>query len=125
MFFIAAGLSPSIASGDPSAPDALIPTQIVVGTVVSVDAAKNEVVVTNTLGGWTKTFTVPAIAIPSLRADRTIQLTILEGTTTAVKVANYRHRSNQQHRQGKAARQNKALAAAEASKAALRQMREQ
>jgi len=101
------------------------PTQIIIGTIVSIDAAKNEVVVTNTLGGWTKTITVPAIAIPSLSVNRTIQLTILKGTSTAVKVAYYRHRTNKKRRQEKAARQKKGLAAAEASKKALGQTQEQ
>jgi hypothetical protein len=61
-------------------------TEVIKGKIISIDAAKNEIVVKNNKDGVEKTIVVDPKVTPSLKTDEAVKVRVKEGTNIAESV---------------------------------------
>lgn len=69
-----------------SAKKAEVKTEVIKGKIISIDTAKNEIVVKDNKAGVEKTIAVDPKAISSLKTDEEVRIRVKEGTNVAESV---------------------------------------
>jgi hypothetical protein len=74
-----------------------VKTEVVIGKVISIDAAKNEVKL-KTKGGKERTITVNPRMIHFLKVDEEVKITVKAGSNVAMKISKIVHKTHQQEK---------------------------
>jgi hypothetical protein len=64
-------------------------TETIIGTLVSIDPAKNEIVVKNSTAGWMRTAIVDPQLLPGLKINSTVKVVLKQGTANALSVKKF------------------------------------
>jgi len=65
---------------------AAVKTEVIRGKIISIDTAKNEIVVKENKAGTEKTIAVDPTVISSLKTDEAVKVTLKEGSNIALSV---------------------------------------